>query len=184
MGRFVRRVLLLAVLPAGMGAVWFLQHSAVLAQVIPSRPPSVTLHEARIVLRERGEKLANVYAAQVDVSPDARYATFTGGSTGDFFDNGRVSLRLHADEIVLDRQTRDLSARGHIAITSSQGDRVVGSAAHWDTVTQRLVLSGGVRITLGGNEVHAAGLTVDAGLRTFDLEGRVDVRFLLGRSSP
>lgn len=176
--------MLLAVLSASVGAVWVLHHSAVLAQVVLSHPPSVSLQGARIVLRERGEKLADVYAAQVDVSPDTRYATFTGGPTGDFFDNGRLALRLHADEIVLDRQTHDLSARGHIAITFSQGDRVVGSEARWDNVTQRLVLSGGVQIALGHSEAHAARLTVDAGLQTFDLEGRVDVRFLLGRPSP
>jgi lipopolysaccharide export system protein LptA len=184
MGRFIRRVALLAVLPTGVGAVWVLHHSAVLAQVALSRPPSVSLQETRIVLRQRGEKLADVYAAQVDVSPDGQHATFTGGPTGDFFDNGRLALRLHADEIVLDRQTHDLAARGHIAITSSQGDRVVGSAARWDATTQRLVLSGDVRVALGRNEAHAARLMVDTGLQTFDLEGRVDVRFLLGRPSP
>ena len=182
MGRFPSAVLLAGV-TAGLGALWFLQHSAVLAHVVRPKP-SVSLQEARIVLRERGEKLAEVRAAQVDVSPDARYAIFTGGPTGDVYDHGRAVLRLRADEIVLDRQTQDLSARGHIEITSSQGDRVVGSAARWDNATQRLVFSGGVWVALGGNDAHASRVTVDAALQTIDLEDGVDVRFLLGRPSP
>lgn len=179
MGRFTRRAFLLAGLTAGMGAVWVLHHSAVLAQVAFTRP-SVSLQAARIVVRERGEKLAEISAAQVDVSPDARYAVFTGGPTGDVYDRGRVGLRLRADEIVLDRETQDFSAQGRVEITSGRGDRVVGSAARWDNVTHRLVLSGGVTVTAGGTDASAPRVTVDAGLQTVDLEDGVDVRFLLG----
>jgi lipopolysaccharide assembly outer membrane protein LptD (OstA) len=166
-----------------MGAVWFLHHSAVLAQVAFSRP-SVSLQEARIVVRERGEKLAEIYAAQVDVSPDARYAIFTGGPTGEVYDHGRPGLRLHADEIVVDRETQDFSAQGRVEITSAQGDRVVGSAARWDNATQRLVLSGGVRVAVGGTDASASRVTVDAGLQTVDLEDGVDILFLRGTLPP
>ena len=179
MGRFLSRALLLTGLTAGMGAVWVLHHSAVLAQVAFTRP-SVSLHEARIVVRERGQKLAEISAAQVDVSPDARYAFFTGGPTGDVYDHGHAALRLHADEIVLDRETQDFSAQGRVEITSARGDRVVGSAARWDNATHRLVLSGGVRVSAGGTDASAPRVTVDAGLQTVDLEDGVDVRFVLG----
>lgn len=165
-----------------LGVVWFPHHSAVLAQVMPSGPPRARLHEARIVLRDRGEKRAEVHAARVDVSPDARYAIFTGGSTGDVYERGRVMLRLHADEIVLDRETNGLSARGHVEITSSQSDRVVGSEARWDNGSHRLELSGGVSITFGRGEAQASRLTIDTGLQTFDLTGSVDVHFFQGGS--
>lgn len=183
MVRFLRPLLLLAGLIAAMGTWWFLQHSAVLAQVMLSKSPPISLHEAQIILRQRGEKLAALYAAQVDVSPDARYAIFKGGAAGDLYDNGRVSLRLHAGEIVLDRQTNDLLVHGPLEITSSQGDRLRGEGARWDNATQRLVLSKDVWITMGSTQAHASRLTVDTSLQTLDLEGGVDVRFLVGRPS-
>lgn len=177
-------LLLAAVVMTGVGLSWTVYHSAVLAQALPSGPPAADLRRARIVLRHEGEKLAEVYAARVQISRDLQYAVFTHGAAGDLYDKDRVSLRLHADEIILNRQTSDLLVRGHVEITSSTGDRLSAAEARWDNAAHLLVLSQGVSVMSGGNEAHASRVTLDTSRQTVDLEGDVDVRFPLRRLPP
>jgi hypothetical protein len=100
------------------------------------------------------------------------------------YDKGQVALLLSTGEIVLDRTTNDLVARGEVAIASPQGDQLWAPEARWVNATQRLEFPQGVRLKVGGAEVTASRLSVDTRLQVFVLEGGVDITFQLPTARP
>ncbi len=166
-------------LAIAIGGGWVLRRPPEARSLPQSKPPA--LQEVDIVLRHQGAKVAEVHTAQVGVSHDSRYAVFKPKVTATLYDKEQVALRLlHADEIVLDRQTNDLVARGHIEITSSRGDRLVASEARLANAKQVLVFPQGVRMQVAGNDVRASRLTMDLGAQILQLEGGVDIVFRVG----
>lgn len=153
-------------------------------QVQPAQPPAIGLRQASIVLRHKGTKQAEVQAASVAVSRDLRYATFKRIEKVTLYDQGVAALTLRTGEIILDRTTNDLVARGEVEISSPQGDQLWAPEARWNNALQRLVFPQGVRLKVGGAEVSASRLNVDTRLQVFELEGGVDITFQLPANRP
>ncbi len=176
------RLVLSVVLVLGLGAAgtWALRQPSTPESATLRAPPALGLRETNIVLRHNAEKQAEVNAAHVEVSRDLRYAVFTGIANAVLYDHGEISRWLHADQIVLDRWTNDLSIHGAIEITSPQGDRLVAPEAQWINAQHHLIFPQGVQLKISGNVVKAPRLTVDTALQTFDLDGGVEVTFRLG----
>ncbi len=177
-------VALITVLILGLAVAWLLRGSRALELVTPPQPHAVNLREANIVLRHQGEKQAEVHAGFVEVSRDLRYAVFKRITDAAWFDRGRLSLRLRADEIVLDRQMSDLTIHGHIEVTAPQGDRLVAAEAQWINSQRRLIFTNGVKVKLEGSEVQASRLTVAPDLQAFELAGAVEITFRLRKTAP
>lgn len=135
-------------------------------------------------MRYKGLKQAEVKAASVAVSRDLRYATFKRIEKITLYDQGQVALSLRTDEIMLDRSTNDLVARGEVEITSPEGGLLWAPQARWVNATQRLVFPQGVRLKVGNAEVTASRLNVDSRLLIFELEGGVDITFHLPPPRP
>lgn len=180
-----RLAAILVALLVGVGLGWFLRRPPAGENVgLSPQPPAIGLREAGIVLRHKGTKQAEVHAARAEVSRDLRYARFVGLANAVFYDNGAIALRFRTQEIIFDRRTNDLIVPGPLEITSPRGDRLLASEARWQHARGRLIFSKGVRMRVGDNEVQASRLVVDAGLRTFDLDGGVDIVFPLTGASP
>ena len=190
MRRFKVVVPLLVVLAIGIviGRVWRYPPPASptpqTQQAQPTQPPAIGLRQASIVLRHKGTKQAEVKAASVAVSRDLRYAVFKRIEKVTLYDKGQLALLLSTGEIVLDRTTNDLVARGEVAIASPQGDQLWAPEARWVNATQRLEFPQGVRLKVGGAEVTASRLSVDTRLQVFVLEGGVDITFQLPTARP
>ncbi|MEX0765882.1 MAG: LPS export ABC transporter periplasmic protein LptC [bacterium] len=189
MRRFKVIVPLLVVLAIGIviGRVWRdppASPTPQTQQAQPAQPPAIGLRQASIVLRHKGTKQAEVKAASVAVSRDLRYAVFKRIEKVTLYDKGQVALLLSTGEIVLDRTTNDLVARGEVEIASPQGDQLWAPEARWVNATQRLEFPQGVRLKVGGTEVTASRLNVDTRLQVFVLEGGVDITFQLPTARP
>ena len=167
-------------------AGWYVWRRPVLEQrpTVLSAPAAIGLGKAELVLRHKGEKQAEVLAERVEVSRDLQYATFKGIPRAILYDRGQASLRLRADEIVLNRQTNDLLVRGDIEISSPQGDQLRAPEARWVAARQRLVFQRGIWLKIAESEVRASRLVVDLGLQSLELEGRVDVTFRIKGGVP
>lgn len=147
-------------------------------------PHAIEGRAAKIVLRHQGEKQVEVTAGRVEVSRDLYQARFQDAMSAIVYDRGEISARIRADELVLDRQTNDFVVKGRIELTSAAGDRLVASEARWLHNKQRLLFTSGVWLRVGESEIGAAQLTVDAGLRVFELSGDVDITFPLKGAGP
>lgn len=135
-------------------------------------------------MRHKGHKQAELSAERIEVTRDTRYARFKGIPRATLFHQGRPALHMRADEIVFDRRTDDLIVRGDIRITSTRGDTLRAPEARWVAAVQRLVFPRGTALQIGRNEVRARRLTVDLALQTLELEGDVDISFVLERGVP
>lgn len=145
---------------------------------------SVGLRDASIVLRHKGVRQAEIHARSVTVSTDLRSARFIGITHATVYDEAGEPLRVRAGEILLDRETSDFQIQGAVVITSSRGDRLTAPEARWHQSQQKLVFPRGVHVRYGGQQIEARRLVVDAGLRTFDLSGGVDIVFQLDGMRP
>lgn len=186
MRRFKLAVPLLVALAVGIavGRVWRAPPASLTTETQQAQPPAIGLRQASIVLRHKGAKQAEVRAASVAVSRDLRYAVFKRIEKVTLYDKGQVALLLNTGEIVLDRSTNDLVARGEVEIASPQGDQLWAPEARWVNATQRLEFPQGVRLKVGGAEVTASRLNVDTRLQVFELEGGVDITFQLPPRTP
>lgn len=161
-------------------------------RVRPVSPPTPTVsssaaadvHGATLVLRHQGQIRAEVHAGRVEVSRDLRFATFKDGPRATLYDRGRVALHVRADEFVVDRQTNNLKARGHLVLTSPQGFQLTAPEAVWVTAQQQLVFPAGIEVRAKDTVIQAARLVVDVGLQSLLLEGGVDITFRLAGGIP
>lgn len=108
--------------------------------------PSVGLKHAAIILRQRGQKQAEIAADRVEVSADGRTATFAGSPRARVFVGGRSALVLTADRVELDRVTSDVRVEGGIQITTSRGEVITAPRASWKQETGVLDLLDGVEV--------------------------------------
>ncbi len=111
-----------------------------------SATPSVGLRNAGIVLRHRGEKQAQITAERVEVGADGRLTTFTGSPRAEVFVEGRSTMVLTADRVVLDRSTQDVRVEGSIRITTTRGEIISAPRASWKQETGVLDLVDGVEV--------------------------------------
>lgn len=151
----------------------------------PATPSSaVQLRGTSLVLRQGGVKQAEVRADRVEVSRDLRYARFAGSARVTLYDHGAVALQARADEVVLDRQSNDLTARGHLVLQAPSGYRLSAPEALWSQATQRLTFPAGAEMRTPDAELRADRLVIDVGQVTFLLAGGVDVTFRVPAGIP
>lgn len=160
--------------------------SAASNQAVPAAAPApgMGLRSAEIVLRREGRRVASVRADRVSVSPDLRYAVLSPSVEGEVYENGRVSLRVRCNEMVIDRQTNDLIMRGQMEVTSAAGDRAAAPEARWNAHTAELTFPGGVRLAARGSTLAARRATARADLRVLDLADDVTVTFPVRGAQP
>lgn len=147
---------------------------------IPAPPPlALNIRGASLVVRRAGQKQAEVQAERVEVSRDLRFARFAGVARVTIYDHGRVVVRGAADEILLDRRTDDLRARGRVELTSPAGYRLTTAEVSWIAAEQRLVFPAGIAVQSRDSVIRAGRLVIDLGRQEFLLEGDVAVTFRL-----
>ena len=152
--------------------------------VIAPAPATIDLHGTTLVLRHQGQKQAEVRAGRVEVSGDLRYAAFQDIARAILYDRGKPALSVRANEIVLDRQTSDLRARGGLVLTAPHGYRLTAPEGVWVAARRQLIFSAGMTIRGPDSVIQARYLVVDVGLQSFVLEGSVDMTFRLSGGTP
>ncbi|MBM3471073.1 MAG: hypothetical protein FJX73_09835 [Armatimonadetes bacterium] len=141
-----RRVTVLAsiVAAAAAGAAVWLAHSPGPAAVEPAQQAAVRMTGAHLVLRQQGEKQAEITAARVEVSGDQRTTTFTGRPSAVIHVNGVPVLTATGGRIVLDRRDGSMRIKGGLRITTVRGETLSAPDAAWNPSTQVVELTGGV----------------------------------------
>ena len=171
---------LLGVAVSAIAAVWWgTRRPSVPAQQPPAPEVSVGLERADLILRHKGAAQAEIHAQRVLVSKDLRTARFIGIAEATVYDPDGEPLRVHAGEIVLDRQTSNLQIRGPVVVTSARGYRLEAPEAQWRHAGQLIVFPRGVVARHGSERLRAGRLVVDAGLTSFELSGGVEIDFRL-----
>lgn len=130
----------------------WLSDNDTLSKAPATAQPSVVAEGAqRIVVRDTAGRKAWEFAARrIVVSPDKVYCTATDVSRAVVYRDGRPFLKLKAQQVRLNQQTRDLEATGTVDASGPDGLTVRTQHATWAHETQRLTCPGDVRATLRG----------------------------------
>ena len=115
-------------------------------------------------------KLYARYAAMYD----ARNSIVAQAVRVDFFDaQGNKTSELSAREGEIDRQSRDMIARGNVVIQTTEGTRMSTEELRFLNRTQKVHSDREVRVERAGNVLTGVGFDSDPDLKHYEFLGRV-----------
>jgi lipopolysaccharide export system protein LptC len=115
-------------------------------------------------------KLYARYAAMYD----AKNSIVAQGVRVDFFDaQGKKTSELSAREGEIDRQSRDMIARGNVVIQTTEGTRMSTEELRFLNRTQKVRSNREVRVERAGNVLTGVGFESDPDLKHYEFMGRV-----------
>ena len=93
----------------------------------------------------------------------------------DFFDDaGARSSQRTAREGEIQQLTRDMTARGNVVLTTTEGTRMNTAELHFSNERQLITSDTLVRIERPGETLEAVGFTSDPGLKHFEFRTKVN----------
>ena len=122
---------------------------------------------------DKGAPVWTLYARSAAIF-DARNEIVGRGVRIDFFDDKGVrSSRLTAREGFLQQQTRELTARGNVVMTTTEGTRMTTEELHFLAGTEHIVSDRRVRVERAGDVLEGVGFESDKDLRHFEFKQRI-----------
>jgi LPS export ABC transporter protein LptC len=92
----------------------------------------------------------------------------------DFFDDkGERTSELTAAQGEIQQQTRDMTARGHVVLQTTEGTRMNTEELHFSNELQRISSDKLVRVERQGDVLEGTGFTSDPNLHHFEFKTRV-----------
>jgi len=94
----------------------------------------------------------------------------------DFFDekDGHRSSELTAREGEIQKQTRNMTARGNVVLQTAEGTRMTTEELHFENNNQQITSDKLVRVEREGDVLTGVGFTGDRDLRHFEFKSRVN----------
>ena len=93
----------------------------------------------------------------------------------DFFDEkGARSSELTAREGEIQQDTRDMTARGNVVLTTSEGTRMTTQEMRFSNTAQLITSTKLVRVEREGSTLEGVGFSSDTDLRHFEFKSQVD----------
>lgn len=93
----------------------------------------------------------------------------------DFFDEkGARSSELNAREGEIQQLTRDMTARGNVVLTTTEGTRMTTEELHFGNREQLITSDRLVRVEREGDALEGVGFSSDPGLKHFEFRSRVN----------
>jgi LPS export ABC transporter protein LptC len=99
------------------------------------------------------------------------------GVKADLFRDGKPASSLRAERIVADSRKKEIRAAGNIRITSRDGSSAQCERATWKSSANKIIGSGGVKLTKGNITITADRFEADTGLKHVRFyQGKAEVR--------
>lgn len=115
-------------------------HGQPAAPPVPAQLPAMILHDhVERVRTRRGEVSWQFHARRADVLESGDYLVY-GLDQGRYYDRGVAEAAMQADLARFESRTHNVSARGHILITSPRGLSFRAEALYWFESTGRMVV--------------------------------------------
>ena len=160
--------LVLAALVAGCGP-----SKRVGAVAVTGDLPDQEVSDFVLTETDKGALVWTLYARSAAIY-DARNEIVGRGVRIDFFDDqGARSSTLTAREGLLQQQTRELTARGNVVMTTTEGTRMTTEELHFLSQTEHIVSDRKVRVERAGDVLEGIGFESDKDLRHFEFKHRI-----------
>lgn len=122
---------------------------------------------------DQGHPVWTLYARSAAIY-NARNEIVGRGVRVDFFDDkGLRSSQLTAREGLVMQQTRDMTARGNVVMTTAEGTRMTTEELRFLNSANRIVSDRRVRVEKNGDVLEGTGFESDPNLRHFEFKERI-----------
>lgn len=143
-------------------------------------PPSVviSMEDTRLIGMGDGDKAWSLEADRVDISRDRSVATVYNISDGLIFEDKKIAFEVEAGSARYDTRRKDLQLTDGISIQGSDGRKITGSSAYWNSTTSTLRSSQQVDVEMPTGKITAKDVTVDLKSKEIsmsDVELQIDV---------
>lgn len=139
----------------------------------PRQAPSIVLamQDAYLVGMGHHGKLWSVRADKVEMSRNQATTTLSGIHDGKIYNNGKVALKVDAGRAVYDVYGRNLYLDRGITIEGSDGQKVTGRMADWNSALGVLRSHGEVSFETRWSKIITRDLVVDMKNRQMEMRG-------------
>ena len=139
----------------------------------PREAPSIVLamQDAYLVGMGHHGKLWSIHADKVEMSRNQATTTLTGIHDGKIYNNGKVALKVDAGRAVYDVYGRNLYLERGITIEGSDGQKVTGQMADWNSALGVLRSHGQVSFETRWSKIITGDLVVDMRNRQMEMRG-------------
>jgi LPS export ABC transporter protein LptC len=139
--------------------------------------PSIIASGANsILVRENGRKLWEFSARRIEVSADHRFATATDVDRGVLFRNNKPFVRVQAQRIRVNQESKDWQAEGVLRAQGPDGLTIESKRALWKYQTGQLFCPQPVQATFRGARLTTHGVVYDAAKSQLRCPQPVEVR--------
>lgn len=177
--RFARLLALIAaLLPVIIALVRWLREDDVNSAVTNSsvRPALEAIGAQSIIVRENGHKLWEFSADRITWSADHRTATATNLRRGVLFRAGKPFLTMSATRVVLNQESRNWQASGHLQANGPDGFSISTDRATWSQRRERLTCPDAVSAKLRGLQIQTRDVFYEAKTGQLKCPQPVEVR--------
>jgi len=121
------------------------------------------IEKLHLVSSVRGVKQWELYASQARLYQERKKA-YADDIYVEYFKNGKIVSTLTADKGIIQTDTNDTSADGHVELITENGAKLETDHLQWDATTESIVTNSRVHIYKGVDDIPAVGLVSDAKL--------------------
>lgn len=160
----IRLVLVVASLPLLAALVrWLRDDEANVALTNEGlRPALEAIGAQSIIVRDNGRKVWEFSADRITWSADHRFATVTNLRRGVLFRDGKPFLQMSATSVILNQETRNWQATGHLQASGPHGFSISTNRATWSHVRERLSCPDAVSAKLRDMRIETRAVVYEA----------------------
>jgi LPS export ABC transporter protein LptC len=137
------------------------------------KAPDALIEGFRLVSSLRGVKQWELYARQARLYQEAKKA-FADDIYVQYFQKGKIVSTLTADKGVIQTETQDTSAEGHVELIAENGVKLSTDRLKWVSQSETITTESRVHILKGMDDITATGMEADARLN--NIRFKKDVR--------
>lgn len=133
---------------------------------------------ATIYLFQEGQRRVVVTATHITRYLKSKQTTLDQGIRIEFYDqDGQQASTLTADRGMLDEQSQDMIASGHVVVVSHRGGKLETDSLRWVENTNRIRTESPVRISTEKDTITGIGFEADPNLDHWEITRNVQGRF-------
>ncbi len=139
--------------------------------------PSVSAQGMELMARDdKGQRIWQIKARQIDISADKRYATATGVERGIYFRDDKPYLYIKAAKVRFDQQTRDWHSPAEFTVRGPDGLVLKSRDARWNNALKTLDCPQLVVATMKGTTIETSQVVYYANLSELRARQPVDLK--------
>jgi len=127
------------------------------------KPPDALIEGFHLVSSVKGVKQWELFARSARLYQERKQA-FADEIYVEYFRKGKIVSTLTADKGVIQTETQDTSADGHVELIAENGAKLATEHLEWIGSTETITTESRVHILKGADDITAVGMEADARL--------------------